>query len=196
MNRPGTTPRGLLALVVDDDPTMRLMLESTLARSGLRTVFLGNAHAAQAAFEAETPDVVLLDIGLPDVDGCTLCSTLRALPGGRDVPIIMLTGHDDAASVGRAYESGCDRLHRQAHQLGNPGAPRPLHPAFGACLLRRGIEPQSHGRCTARGRTGQLAFDAEHDELQCSVEARRILGHGGAEDVATFAAFFRGHGRR
>ena len=103
---PGSAAPGALAMVVDDDSTMRLMLQSTLAKAGLRTAAFADGRSALAAFESLGPDLVLLDIGLPDADGCTVCNTLRSLPGGRDTPVLMLTGRDDAASVERSFVAG------------------------------------------------------------------------------------------
>ena len=54
----------------------------------------------------DRPDIVLLDVMMPDTDGFTVCEQLRALPQGEHVPILMVTGNQDVESVRRAYQAG------------------------------------------------------------------------------------------
>ena len=176
MNRPGTAARGALALVVDDDPTMRLMLESTLAKAGMRTAAFADARSALAAFDALAPDLVLLDIGLPDIDGCALCSALRAMPRGRSTPVVMLTGRDDAASVERSYEAGATDfiakpinwevlVHRVRYILRSARA-------FADVATSRARLADAQRVAGL----GSWEWDIVCDDVQCSDEARRILG--------------------
>jgi diguanylate cyclase (GGDEF)-like protein len=93
-------------LVVDDDETMRLLAESALESAGFSVQTLSSGDAASKAIDVVRPDLVLLDVDMPGMDGFECCETIRATPFGRDLPIIMITGLDDVDSIHRAYEVG------------------------------------------------------------------------------------------
>ena len=93
-------------LVVDDDISTRMLARRTLEQLDLEVSEAGTGPEALAAFERRRPDLILLDVGLPGFDGFVVAERVRADPHGGDVPIIMLTGRNDAESVGRAYASG------------------------------------------------------------------------------------------
>ena len=61
---------------------------------------------ALAMFESISPDLLVLDLMMPDMDGYLTCSRIRSLPGGKRIPILVLTGLDDANSITQAYEHG------------------------------------------------------------------------------------------
>lgn len=95
-----------LVLVVDDELAARLITRATLEEDGFDVVEAPNAAQALALFQDCRPDVVLLDVMLPDGDGVALCERIRGLPHGRDVPIAMVTGVNDNDSIQRAFQSG------------------------------------------------------------------------------------------
>ncbi len=100
------TPVPGTVLVVDDDTTVRVLACSALRQDG-HTVFVAtNGEDACRLFDERSPDLVLLDIGMPVVDGYEACVRLRAHVAGARVPILMLTGWDDAKAIARAYEAG------------------------------------------------------------------------------------------
>jgi two-component system, OmpR family, KDP operon response regulator KdpE len=92
-------------LLVEDDPAIRTALTRALSERGhgVRSVSTGMA-GLQAAVD-DRPDLVVLDLGLPDVDGCTLLAMLRAVS---DVPVIVATARDDEAETVRALDAGAD----------------------------------------------------------------------------------------
>ena len=96
----------LRALVVDDDGALRLMLRASLEQQGLAVVEAENGADALAKFDLFAPDIVLLDVVMPELDGFATCRTLRSRAHGRRTPILMLTGLDDVESVDDAYEAG------------------------------------------------------------------------------------------
>ncbi|RCX24857.1 putative bifunctional diguanylate cyclase/phosphodiesterase [Thioalbus denitrificans] len=100
----GTTHQ--IALAVDDDPSMRLMLRKTLERTGLEVHEAGNGQLALDRFQELHPDIVLLDISMPVMDGFRACTEMRRLENDRQTPIVMVTGADDHDSIRRAYEVG------------------------------------------------------------------------------------------
>jgi signal transduction histidine kinase len=115
---PRLEPRRVL--IVEDNDDTRQMLHEALAYSGhdVREARDGTSGIALAAEQA--PDVALIDIGLPDVDGYEVARRLRAAPGGRRMGLIAITGYGQAEDQRRAYEAGFD-----AH-LTKPVAPERL----------------------------------------------------------------------
>lgn len=92
-------------LVVDDDAAIAEMLGIILEGEGYEPEFAADGQQAIEMFRASRPDLVLLDLMLPGIDGIEVCSTIRAESG---VPIIMLTAKGDTADVVEGLESGAD----------------------------------------------------------------------------------------
>jgi diguanylate cyclase (GGDEF)-like protein len=100
-------------LIIDDDPVFTLLAGETLEQAGYDAKIASNTQDAIASFEKEKPDLVLLDVELPGSNGFKLCATLRAMSPGVNVPIVMVTGHDDTESIAHAYEVGAtDFIHK------------------------------------------------------------------------------------
>jgi diguanylate cyclase (GGDEF)-like protein len=93
-------------LVVDDDRLLRDIAAATLEAAGFLVRVAAGGHAAVAECGRAMPDLLIMDVDMPEGDGYQACAEIRTLPGGRDVPIVMATGHDDAASIHLAYEAG------------------------------------------------------------------------------------------
>lgn len=83
-----------VVLVVDDSPTVRKIVQLTLQRERIRVVTAGDGLSALAAVSDEEPDLILLDIMLPRMDGYNICQVIRKNMAYRDMPIIMLSGKD------------------------------------------------------------------------------------------------------
>jgi two-component system response regulator MtrA len=92
-------------LVVDDDTALAEMLGIVLRGEGFDPVHCGDGEAALAAFREVRPDLVLLDVMLPGLDGIEVCRRIRAESG---VPIVMLTARTDTVDVVVGLESGAD----------------------------------------------------------------------------------------
>jgi two-component system KDP operon response regulator KdpE len=92
-------------LVVDDEPAIRRLLRTSLATQGWRVVEAANGAAALAAVAAAAPDVVLLDLGLPDIDGMEVLRRLRAASA---VPVVVLTAREDERAKVAALDGGAD----------------------------------------------------------------------------------------
>lgn len=95
-----------LVMVVEDDEAARLATSITLERAGYRVLEAADCASARAHFAEVRPDIILLDVLLPDGDGFALCSEFLSQPRGRDLPIAMVTGLDDINSIHQAFESG------------------------------------------------------------------------------------------
>jgi diguanylate cyclase (GGDEF)-like protein len=93
-------------LVADDDATLREIAGGMLRAAGFEVQTVASGDAAVAACALRLPDIALLDVEMQDGNGYQACANIRALPGGADLPIVMVTGCDDTASIDRAYEAG------------------------------------------------------------------------------------------
>jgi PAS domain S-box-containing protein len=93
-------------LIVDDDPVMRLLVRNALEPAGFTVLEAEDGPAALSLFESAHPEIVLLDVLMPGMDGFAICTALRKLPDGARTPIIMLTALEDFESIQRAYETG------------------------------------------------------------------------------------------
>jgi len=83
-----------VVLVVDDSPTVRKVVQLTLQREKIRVITANDGLSALAAVADEEPDLILLDIMLPRMDGYNICQIIRKNMRFRHVPIIMLSGKD------------------------------------------------------------------------------------------------------
>src|SRR5262249_14435916 len=143
-------------LVVDDDAAIRRMLERTLAAEGYDVTGVEGGAAALVAVERSAPDVLVLDVRLPDLDGLVVCRRLRGK--GLSLPVLMLTARDAVSDRVAGLDAGADDY------LVKPFAAEELVARVRA-LLRRGEEPHE-----------VLTFDDVALDVQ-SRDARR----GGAE---------------
>lgn len=94
-------------LVVDDEETVRILLHAHLKQTGHRVLTASSAQGALAAVrEHGPPDVAVLDVSLPDVQGFDLAYQLRAESGCEELPIIFLSGNVDQRHIDRGREMG------------------------------------------------------------------------------------------
>ena len=101
-----SSPDSYLVLVADDDPMIRLLVQQALDSRFYQVVPAVNGQEALELFESTTPDLVLLDVMMPIINGFDLCSAIRATKQGEHVPIVMLTGLNDAKSIQQAFSVG------------------------------------------------------------------------------------------
>jgi two-component system, cell cycle sensor histidine kinase PleC len=97
-----------LILVVDDDAVARFLYRQALEGEGFRVVDADDGIPALAIFQDCEPDLVLLDVLMPGMDGFATCAALRRLPKeiGAHVPVLIVTGLEDVDSIKLAYEAG------------------------------------------------------------------------------------------
>ncbi len=93
-------------LMVDDDAGARRLTRATLNKAGFEVIEAANGALALEQLRQALPDLVLMDVSMPVMDGFDACAALRALPGGQRVPVTMITGLDDTQSIERAFEVG------------------------------------------------------------------------------------------
>jgi two-component system, OmpR family, response regulator MprA len=123
---------GASVLVVDDDLPIRRMLERTLVAEGHAVSSAADGGAALAAIEREVPDVLVLDVAMPGMDGLAVCRRIRAK--GLAFPILLLTARDALSDRVQGLDAGADDY------LAKPFEAEELAARLRA-LLRRGREP-------------------------------------------------------
>ena len=92
--------------VIDDDETVLLLAAEVLAGAGFDVKTFSDAVVALTAAERNLPDLVVVDVIMPGMDGFEFCSHLRKLPRGDAVPVLVTTSLDDTASINHAYRAG------------------------------------------------------------------------------------------
>lgn len=115
-------------LVVEDDPAIRETLRVWLGRSGFRVLFAVDGPEGLEAFRTERPDLIVLDIMLPGLDGLEVCRRIRE---SSDVPIVMLSAQSDYSDKVNGLDVGADDY------LAKPFHPRELVARVRARLRRR-----------------------------------------------------------
>lgn len=105
-NAPTPTVAQPEVLLVDDDEVNLLLTALALRERGFSIIEAASGDKALELLRDHLPDVVVLDAIMPGLDGFATCRALRKLPGLEDIPVLMLTGLDDDASITRAYQAG------------------------------------------------------------------------------------------
>lgn len=139
-------------LVVDDDPHIRQLLVFALGKAGLDTVEAEDGEAALAAAEAHAPDLVVLDINMPRMDGLEVCRRLRS---AGDTPILFLSSRDDEIDRVLGIELGADDY------VTKPFSPREVVARAMAILRRTAAKPPPVDRAGAGIRHGRLLLDLD-----------------------------------
>ena len=93
-------------VVAEDDGTTRLLIRAALEQDGWVVAEAVDGADACAVVERVQPDIILLDVSMPKLDGFEACARLRTLPHCQHTPVMMVTGMDDRESISRAYEVG------------------------------------------------------------------------------------------
>jgi DNA-binding response OmpR family regulator len=95
-------------LIVDDEPSVREVLESILREEGYRTDFAENGHEGYEKARDSIPDLILLDVTMPVMDGFEVCRRIRTESPLAQVPIIIITAIDNDEYKSRSIESGAN----------------------------------------------------------------------------------------
>jgi len=187
-------------LVVEDEPDIRSLIVFHLTRDGFRCRTAATGPTALAELRARRPDLLILDLMLPETDGLEVCRRIRADPATATLPIIMLTARADEVDRVVGLEMGADDY------VVKPFSPKELvarvravlrrsRPAEGAAVLRGGaitVDPGRHA-VTVAGRPVALT-PKEFDLLRALIEAGgrvltrehlldRVWGYAHADEI-------------
>lgn len=149
-------------LIVEDDPSIRLGLRAACQREGFGTFEAGTGEEALASVRRDLPDLVLLDLMLPDTNGLDVCREIRREEN--PVPIIMLTARGDEIDRVVGLEVGADDY------VGKPFSPRELIARIRAVLRRTQI-----GRASAGLGKASLAAPLRFGDLTVMLAEREVL---------------------
>lgn len=186
-NTEATNP---LILIVDDDAGARLLLSETLKQANFRVSEAENGVHALELFSTNRPDLVMLDVEMPDMDGFTVCAKLRAEYGAHNVPIVMVTGLDDTQSIHRAYEVGAtDFLTKPINWAILPHRVRYIV-RMGKVVeeLRKSESRLANAQRIAK--LGNWEWHIDANTLRCSEETYRIFGLRPPEVGSSYTALF------
>lgn len=137
-------------LVVDDEPDILALVEYNLQKEGFKVTCVTSGEAALVAARSRQPDLIVLDLMLPGVDGLEVCRRLKADAAGKHIPIVMLTAKGGEADVVTGLELGA------ADYVTKPFSPRVLVARVKA-VLRRGTDG-AEGSPDAGLRVGPLTI--------------------------------------
>jgi len=93
-------------LIIDDDATIRLLMKETLTDDIYTINEADNGSAGLDQIKAHQPDLVLLDVNMPGINGFDVCTEIRSLYGDTDISIVMVTALEDPESIEKAYHLG------------------------------------------------------------------------------------------
>jgi two-component system OmpR family response regulator len=153
-------PRSIL--VADDDPHIRQLLVFALAKAGLDTLEAADGEEAIAMVETHWPDLLVLDINMPRMDGIEVCRRLRA---HSDIPILFLSSRDDEIDRILGIELGADDY------VTKPFSPREVVARVMAILRRVSGKPPAVETNAAAIRHGRLTLDPDGWQAHWSGEA-------------------------
>ena len=171
-------------LIIDDDALTRLLAAEALRESGFTVFEADCGDDGLRLFGSVNPDLVLLDVMMPGIDGFEVCRRLREEPRGHRLPIIMLTGLEDTRSIERAYDEGATDFiskpinwtllrHRVRYALRS------------AALLDELVRSEDVLANAQRiGRMGSWEWVPQEDLLQCSDTYMTLFG----ENASTFGS--------
>ena len=166
------------ALIVDDDLVLADVVSFALRRAGLEVIKAYDGQSALDRWQADSPDLIILDLNLPKLDGLSVCRRIRAQA---DTPIIMLTVRGDEDDIVQGLQLGADDY------VVKPFSPRQLVARVEAVLRRYGSLPDAPGpltvgdltldtsRCTVF-RAGELV--AKLTRLECRLLEVLLLNRG------------------
>ena len=107
---PPSGERSPLVVVVDDDIFQRTLIRRSLEQAAVVVEEAETGAQGLERIRASKPDLVVLDVLMPDLDGFTVCNELRSSDETRNVPILMLTSLDDVESIERAFNAGASNF--------------------------------------------------------------------------------------
>jgi putative two-component system response regulator len=163
------SPRRSRILVADDTDSIRALYRKLLATDGHEVIDVGDGEAALAAVQKHHPDVVLLDVTMPQLDGLEVCRRLKSDPATRLTPVVLVTGLSDLQDRIKGIEAGADEF-----------LSKPVHPL------------ELRARVTSLSRMKQLldaldSAEAAFMTLALTIEARDPMTNGHCERLARHA---------
>lgn len=179
---PSNTP---VILLVDDLPT-NLQILGMLLEPEYRTMFAKDGAKALELAQKKKPDLILLDVMMPEMDGFEVCTRLQASPQTQDIPIVFLTARDEGEDIAQGFRLGAvdyiTKPFRKEELLARVHTHLKLKRAEN--LLKQGLAEAQH-----LAHMGSWVWDIQRNTLTWSDEIYRIFGRQPEEFEATYDAF-------
>jgi predicted signal transduction protein with EAL and GGDEF domain/FixJ family two-component response regulator len=172
-------------LLVDDDEVNLLLTAIALRERGFEMLEAASGKKALELLGTMTPDIIVLDALMPVLDGFDTCRELRRLPGFENVPVLMLTGLDDDASISRAYEAGATDFFVKAAQWSLLAGR--LRYLLRSARTRQELERRKSELARAQDLARMGSFEwrrVDKRGVLMSVEALRVCGFGPHDEVS------------
>jgi signal transduction histidine kinase len=167
-----------LILIADDDEIERFLQRQVLEPAGFDIVEATSGGEALECFSSFRPDIVVLDVMMPDMNGFDVCAAMRAVPRGGETPILMATALDDVDSIDRAYRVGAtDFIGKPINWPVLPHRVRYMLRAH-ATLENLMLSQQHLAEAQRIAGVGNFRWLAHTGKLECSSELCRMLGLG------------------
>ena len=178
-------------LVADDDNAVRQFVRTAIEQIGLKVCEASNGREVLEQFILRHPDVIVMDVMMPVMDGFAACSKLRGVPGGGQIPILMMTGLDDAEAIARAYEHGATDF-----------IAKPLNPTMLSQRIRYLLRGSQTVRALLRSearlglaqriaKIGNWEWQPESGQFSASYELCRLMGIRPQDFGGTLDAFLQ-----
>lgn len=183
--------RDPLILVVDDDRSTRRLMTTALKKSGFEVVEAENGLRALEVFELKRPDLVLLDVVMPEMDGFETCRRIRTHPNGPSVPVVIITGSDDYDAIGKAYEAGATDFFAKPinRKILSERVRYMLRASATAAQLHQSRELLARAQAVAG--MGSFFYEPGTQELQVSEEFKNIFGTQNTYKTYTWQNFWQ-----
>ncbi len=183
-------------LVVDDDPMMRLLAGRALTSIGMTVEEAEDGQQALDAIRTSAPDLLVLDVELPGQDGLQICQAVRELPGGRDIPVLILTGRTDPEIIDQAFQAGAsDFINKPIDWQLLQHRVRFLmraHAAFADLTSTLSVLRESERRLANAqrlARVGSWEWVPGSEDMLWSAQVHRIFKIAPGAGASTYAAF-------
>ena len=170
------SPSFYTVLIVDDDPVTRLLMKQSLQDPNLTVIEAQNGEQAIDLFAEHLPDITLLDVSMPGMDGFTCCRKLRSLPKGQQSAIVMVTIHDKVDDIEKAFEAGATDFITKPFKW--PLFAHRIRYILKANNTLRELS-QSRSKLAKAQAIAHLVYwewNFKQNEIECSADLHRLLG--------------------
>ncbi len=180
-----------LALIVDDDPSSRMIIAALLEKTGLDVIEADSGGMGVELLKAEKPDIVLMDVMMPDMDGFEACKRIRRSHQGEYTQILMVTGLDDTESTQKAFAAGANDFVTKPLNLTMLGQRVQYMLRAGHAFRELHISKSRLAKTQELAMIGNWQVDLRTNKFHCSPEARTLLGLDCSDENITLDDFLK-----
>ncbi len=165
-----------LALVVDDDPSIRMIMCAALNKFGFDVIEAPSGIIGVELVKSEEPDIVLMDVMMPGMDGFEACKIIRKAPEGKYTQILMVTGLEDTESMEKAFEVGANGFETKPLSITMMGYRVQYMLRAGHAFKELHINKTRLAKTQELAKIGTWQIDLKTHDFHCSPEACELLG--------------------